>query len=145
PPRELVAEEAHRARPGVEVEELRDDAHARRLPGEEHGHHGDDRRDDQSIAEKETEVELDPALRDHGAASVSPRRRSVVPSSRNTSPSAPTATPCPPGVNPIDRIQFAASWIGTGATVHVAPPSSLRRIVPALPTIQPYAPATATS
>src|SRR5262249_32859215 len=145
PPLVFMPEEADRARPRVEVEELGGDLHVRRLPGEEDRHHGDDDRHRQSVAQQEMQVGFDPALRDHSGPPPWPSRLRSAPSIRNTSPSAPTASPAPPGSSAIERIQRAASWIGSGSVCQVAPPSALRSTVPASPTIQPRCPATATS
>src|SRR6185369_1904541 len=144
-PRVLVPEDADLARPGIEVEKLRNDPNARRLVCEEDRHDGDDDGHRETVAEQEAEVLLDPALRNHSPLACSPRRSSLAPSRRKTRPSAPTARPWPLGRRAIDRIQLAASWIGSGSTCQVVPPSPLLRTVPAFPTIQPRSPATMTS
>src|SRR5262249_19542716 len=126
-PRPFVAEEPHGARTGIEVEELGNDLQERRLVGEEYGHDPDRDRDREAVAQQEPEVRLDPALRNHSPLACPPRRSSVAPSRRKTRPSAPTARPCPLGRRAIDRIQLAASWMGSGSTCQVAPASPLLR------------------
>src|SRR2546430_3797376 len=116
-----------------------------RLVGKEAGHHGHHDRHREPVAQEEPEVGLDPALGDHRPPSCSPRRRSVAPSSRKTSPSAPTARPRPPGPRASARIQFAASWMGSGSSAQLAPPSVDASTVPELPTIHPCRPCTTTS
>src|SRR5262249_32103652 len=136
--RDLVPEDVELERPRVEVEELRQHPDVGALPHEEDGHEADDHADREAAAEQEAQVGGDPALGNHECAPSS--RLSVEPSSRKPSPSDPTASPLPPGAIDTERIQLAASWIGSGSTFQVAPPSPVLSTVPESPTIHPFEP-----
>src|SRR5262249_17792809 len=141
--RDLLPEERELERTGIEVEELRQDLDVRALPHEEDRHDGGDHRDRAAAIEEEPEIGLDPSLRDHDVAPVpleAPSGGRPAPPTRSTSPSEPTASPAPVGAIDTVRIQFAASWMGSGSIAHVAPPSVVLRTVPASPTIQPFEP-----